>query len=145
MSFYFTRITSLPQITCEGKIKPETTKKIEPDTTNILVPLKTIKLKVKGKNLSDLRITLDKQSKKMMKNINYKPQNAYLDILNFIFTCDLIPDSSANFSKIGLFFGPKSVGYCESCSNVLTKNPGATEFLTDEDNDLYYSIIALPR
>jgi hypothetical protein len=144
LSFYFSRITLLPSITCQGITERKQIQQGGNTTTVINVP-QPIKLVVNGKDLSDLRIKLDKKTKNIMKSINYVPENSYLDIANFKFTCDLIPDSSANFSKIGLFYGPKSNGYCESCSNVLNKNSGSEELIKDEDNNYFYSVIALPR
>jgi hypothetical protein len=142
LSFYFSRIAGIPSITCEEVIKHEEPKK---DKTNIPKTPQPIALEVKGKDLKDLRSKLDKKTKSIMRRINYLPENPILDISNYKFTCDLIPNSSASFSKIGLFFGPKSNGYCESCSNVLSKNPGSNELFKDEDNDYFYSVIALPR
>jgi len=144
LSFYFSRIKSLPTITCQGIIEPKPIQQ-GGNTTTVINDPQPIKLVVKGNDLSDLRSKLDKKTKKIMESINNVPENSYLDIAKFKFTCDLIPNPSANFSKIGLFFGPKSNGYCESCSNVLSKNLGSEELFKDEDNDYFYSVIALPR
>ena len=143
-SFYFARITAIPSINCEEVIK-KGPKRPEKDTTKIPPTPQPIKLEVKGKDLKDLRSKLDKRTKKIMEAINYMPENIILDISNYKFTCDLIPNPSANFSKIGLFFGPKSNGFCESCSNVLNRNPGSEELIKDEDNDYYYSVIAISK
>jgi hypothetical protein len=145
LSFYFSRITSLPLIACQDIANSNPSLKVKNDPVAVQNIPQQKRLIVNGKNLTDLRSKLDKQSKKLMENLNYQPENSNLDISNFTFSCDLIPNTSANFSKIGLFFGPKSNGYCESCSNVLSKNSGSKELFKDEDNDYFYSIIALPR
>jgi hypothetical protein len=57
----------------------------------------------------------------------------------------LTPDPTSSLLKIGLYFGPVVNGYCESCTNVLNKNPGSQSLNSAQDNNYIYEIIAVSK
>ena len=105
-----------------------------------------IKLVFKGK-IDVIQGKIEERTKKEMATMNYSAENITFSKNNsdYKFTCDLVPNTSANFFKIVLVYGPKNEGKCTSCENVLEKNPGSKELYKYEDSDYYYSVIAIPR
>ncbi|MFN6040057.1 MAG: hypothetical protein ACK452_16425, partial [Bacteroidota bacterium] len=100
-------------------------------------------LKVKGANWDELRDKLNQKSTALMSGVPYRLENYTLDPIKNVFSCTLIPDKSQNFMKIVMAWGPENMGYCESCSNILRRNPGSKQLLQEKNNGYYVSIIAL--
>lgn len=105
-----------------------------------------IKLVFKG-TIDVIKGKIEDRTKKEMATMNYSAEKITFSKNNsyYKFTCDLVPNTSANFFKIGLYYGPKNEGKCTSCEKVLTRNPGSKALYKDEDSDYYYSVIAIPR
>jgi hypothetical protein len=80
-----------------------------------------------------------------MSNGGYSISNSFLNINNLSFSCTLTPDPNSTFLKMGLYFGPTSMGYCESCANIINKNPGSISLFSANDNQYFYEVIALSK
>jgi hypothetical protein len=100
---------------------------------------------VRGKTLENLRQKIESNSKNIMSNGGYSITNSNFNINNLSFSCTLTPDPTSTFLKIGLYFGPTSIGYCESCANVINKNPGSISLFSANDNEYFYEVIALSK
>ena len=61
--------------------------------------------------------------------------------MSYSFSCDLLSQKS-NFTKISLAWGPVK-NSCESCTNILNKNPGSQVLFETKDQSLIYKIIAI--
>lgn len=102
--------------------------------------LNNTSISLKCKSLAELRNALLSESNSKMFNKNYLPENVKLDLENFSFSCDLISQKS-NFTKLSFAWGP--LNSCESCSNVLQKNPGSHVIYEAKDKNMIYNIIAV--
>jgi len=114
-----------------------------PPTVLTDVPSKKY-INLKGRNLDDLREKIDARTTAFMRKGGYSPTNLFFDPSTLSFRCTLVPDDNAIFAKIGLFYGPRSMGYCESCTNVVNKNPGSQVLFRDDDASFFYELIAIP-
>lgn len=93
---------------------------------------------VKAKTLSDLSKKIRETSSEYMQFGDLTPIEIKLNLSTLTFSCDFIQKTSG-FIKIGLFYGPKSIG-CESCENVIMNNPGS-KVLSKSTNTLFVSQI----
>ncbi len=105
-------------------------------------PSGNVRLVVRGSSVQDLANKLRAQSEKLMRGNGYQPVNVRFNLSRFEFSCELVPQYSS-FTKIGLYFAPANLGWCESCSNVLAKNPGSVVLGDHSDNSFIYNFIVI--
>ena len=98
-------------------------------------------IRLKSKSLTELRNAVLSESYSKMFNKDYTPQNIKFDPMSYSFSCDLLSQKS-NFTKISLAWGPVK-NSCESCTNILNKNPGSQVLFETKDQSLIYKIIAI--
>lgn len=104
---------------------------------------KTIPVRIYASSIDELREKISRISSNYLMNGAYTPENASLRISGNSFSCRFIEDSS-QFIKLSLVWGPKSSG-CESCANVLAKNPGSRVLVHKEDAQFIYEVIAISQ
>jgi hypothetical protein len=146
-TFLFAKVelNKLSNILCPNQVQPKTN--IAESNVNIVDrnPYKKQVFSVSGRNLDNLKQKIELGSKNIMSNGGYSITNSYLNMNNLSFSCTLTPDPNSSFIKIGLYYGPTSIGYCESCANVINKNPGSVSLVTSNDNAYFYEAIALSK
>jgi hypothetical protein len=98
-------------------------------------------IRLKGTSLSDLSSKLKAMSEIQMKNGDLYPIDVVIDLKRFTFACNFIKRSSS-FIKLGLYFGPKNIG-CESCDNVIIRNPGSEIIYDEISGNLIVQVIAI--
>jgi hypothetical protein len=91
---------------------------------------------VKAKTLSDLSKKIRETSIEYMQFGDLTPIEIKLNLSTLTFSCNFIQKTSG-FIKMGLFYGPKSIG-CESCESVIINNPGS-EVLAKSSNAIFVS------
>jgi hypothetical protein len=101
-----------------------------------------IKLSVKGNTLEELREKLKAKSNTIMKNKEYTAEDVKFDPQRHYFSCNLVPATST-FTKLSLAYGPISSGGCESCDNVILRNPGSEVLVNVSDANYIYNIILI--
>jgi serine/threonine protein kinase len=101
-----------------------------------------IKLSVKGNTLEELREKLKAKSNTIMKNKEYNAEDVKFDPQRHYFSCNLVPATST-FTKLSLAYGPISSGGCESCDNVILRNPGSEVLVNVSDANYIYNIILI--
>lgn len=94
-------------------------------------------------SFQDLSNQIRMKSEAYMVDGNLHPVNIKLNLTNFTFSCDFV-ESDTGFIKIGLYFGPKSTG-CESCFNVIQKNPNSRVLRELTQKNLVFSLIAIHK
>lgn len=96
-----------------------------------------------GKSFQDLSNQLRMKSEAYMIDGNLHPVNIRLNLDTFTFSCDFI-ESNSGYIKLGLYFGPKSTG-CESCFNVIQKNPNSRVLREITHKNFIFSLIAIHK
>lgn len=104
---------------------------------------KIIPINIYASSINDLRDKIRNISSKYLLSGEYTPQDLSLRISSNSFSCKFVEDSS-QFVKLSLVWGPKSTG-CESCANVIAKNPGSRTLLHKEDAQFIYEVIAISK
>lgn len=107
---------------------------------------KVYNIDVNGINLDDLRNNLKTKSNVLMKNKSLTPQFAEIDINTLKIHCALTVKKS-NFTKLVMVYGHLNsvTNSCESCENVLFKNPGSKVIGTyvNKNDNMIYKVIAI--
>lgn len=107
---------------------------------------KVYNIDVSGISLDDLRNNLKTRSNVLMKNKSLTPQFAEIDINSLKIHCALSVKKS-NFTKLVLVYGDINsvTNSCESCENVLFKNPGSKVIGTyvNKIDNMIYKVIAI--
>ena len=107
---------------------------------------KVYNIDVSGISLDDLRNNLKTRSNILMKNKSLTPQFAEIDINSLKIHCALSAKKS-NFTKLVLVYGDLNsvTNSCESCENVLFKNPGSKVIGTyvNKNDNMIYKVIAI--
>jgi len=96
-----------------------------------------------GKSFQDLSSQIRMKSEAYMVDGNLHPVNIKLNLDTFTFSCDFV-ESNTGFIKLGLYFGPKSTG-CESCFNVIQKNPNSRVLRELSHKNFIFSLIAIHK
>ncbi len=91
---------------------------------------------IKSKTLSDFSKKIRETSSEYMQYGDLTPIDIQINISTLSFSCNFIQKTSG-FIKMGLFYGPKSVG-CESCESVINNNPGS-KVLARSSNSVFVS------
>ncbi len=132
---------SLASAPAENKISNKETKRIEIADEEVSPEKKDTNKRIKGfsiksKSLSDFSKKIKEISSEYMQFGDLTPIDIKLNLSTLTFSCDFIQKTSG-FIKLGLFYGPKSVG-CESCESVIVNNPGS-EVLAKSSNAIFVS------
>jgi len=98
-------------------------------------------IKIKGSSLSDLSRKLKSTSELMMNKGDLYPTDVVFDSKRNTFVCNFIRRKSS-FIKLGLYYGPKNTG-CESCDNVIIRNPGSEIIYDEIVGNLIIQVIAI--
>ncbi|MEY2793072.1 MAG: hypothetical protein RJA76_1064 [Bacteroidota bacterium] len=133
--------TELTETKITSEIKPE-----KAETTNdseVKSPSFLRGFSVIGKSFQDLSSQLRMKSEAYMVDGNLHPVNIKLNLDTFTFSCDFV-ESNTGFIKLGLYFGPKSTG-CESCFNVIQKNPNSRVLREMTHKNFVFSLIAIHK
>lgn len=96
-----------------------------------------------GKSFQDLSSQIRVKSEAYMVDGNLHPVNIKLNLDTYTFSCDFV-ESNTGFIKLGLYFGPKSTG-CESCFNVIQKNPNSRVLRELTQKNFIFSLIAIHK
>lgn len=132
---------SLASAPAEYKISNKETKRIEIADEEVSPEKKDTNKRIKGfsiksKSLSDFSKKIKETSSEYMQFGDLTPVDIKLNLSTLTFSCDFIQKTSG-FIKLGLFYGPKSIG-CESCESVIVNNPGS-EVLAKSSNAIFVS------
>lgn len=125
----------------ENKLSNRDAKRIEIANEEVSLENKDTNKRIKGfsiksKSLSDFSKKIKETSSEYMQFGDLTPVDIKLNLSTLTFSCDFIQKTSG-FIKMGLFYGPKSIG-CESCESVIINNPGS-EVLAKSSNAVFVS------
>lgn len=101
----------------------------------------TPQIRIKGSSLTDLSNKLKSISEGIMKNGDLYPIDIIFDSKRNTFSCNFI-NKKSSLIKLGIYFGPKNTG-CESCDNVIIKNPGSEILMDEIIGNLIIQVIAI--
>ena len=132
---------NLASASAENKLSNRETKRIEISNEEVSLEKKDTNKRIKGfsiksKSLSDFSKKIKETSSEYMQFGDLTPVDIKLNLSTLTFSCDFIQKTSG-FIKMGLFYGPKSIG-CESCESVIINNPGS-EVLAKSSNAVFVS------
>jgi uncharacterized membrane protein YhaH (DUF805 family) len=147
-------VESLSQSELLNKIEEIPKVVVQKDTVIIVVKPQVIKknvvsvpgipFTVLGANFDEFSNNLVASSRSILLN-GYIPTNCKFNLAKMKFTCRMVKVNTSPYLFIGIYIAPRSMGFCESCQNVLLKNHGSKVLYNCVDNNYFFSIIAVAK